>query len=281
MKKRGLSDKTIRTRAYALNRLIRFGANLGNPESVTIILATNKLTHSTKKILIDSYNAYTKFQKIQWEKPKCQVNLKEPFLPTNEEVKQLIGGLSKRLATLVKLLEETGARIGEINQTQWSDIDFKAGTIHINHPEKYGNARTLKLSENMLAMLQKLPKRKDDHLFNPRTETLDGNYRRAKNIIADKLENPRINKIHFHTFRHLKATNEYKRTHDLMHVKYVLGHNHSSSTDRYTHYIPFEEDEFIVKRPQSREEEDNLILNGFEFIRFDERYNEPVYKKRK
>jgi integrase len=143
MKKKGLSDKTIRTRAYALNRLIRLGANLTNPESVIVILATNKLTPSTKKILIDSYNSYTKFKQIQWEKPKCKTHIIEPFLPTMEEVKQLIAGLSPRLATLCQLLVETGARIGEINQTEWTDINSKARTITINHPEKYGNSRTL------------------------------------------------------------------------------------------------------------------------------------------
>jgi integrase len=279
MKKKGLSDKTLKNRAYYMNRLLKLGANLNNPESVEIILVTNNLTPSTKKVLIDSYKAYTKFKNIQWTKPKCQVNPKEPFLPSNEEVKQLIGGLSHRLATLCKLLEETGARIGELNKVEWLDIDFHARTIQINHPEKYSNPRTLKLSKNAIAMLQSMKKREDNYIFNPRTNTLDCTFRRARNKIAKKLENPRLKKIHFHTFRHLKATGEYHKTHDLKHVQYILGHKYSSSTDRYTHYTPFEEDEYITKVAKTPEEACKLAEVGF--TKFDEFDEIRLYKKRK
>jgi integrase len=128
-------------------------------------------------------------------------------------------------------------------------------------------------------MLDELPKRKDNHIFNPRTETLDGNFRRAKHLIAEKLQNQRINKIHFHTFRHLKATGEYHKTHDLKHVQYVLGHKYSSSTDRYTHYTQFEEDEYITKVAKTPEEACKLAEVGF--TKFDEFDEIRLYKKRK
>jgi integrase len=227
MKKRGLSDVTIKGRADRLNRLIRDEANLDDPETVETALATSDFKPVTKRTYIDAYKVYTLFGDITWKKPKCPHITKEPFLPQDEEVKQLIGGMSKRLATLLKLLEETGARIGEIALAEWTDIDFKARTIKINHPEKNSNTRTLPLSKNMIAMLKSLKMRPDNHIFNPNTKTLESNFSRKRNILTERLKNPRLRKIHFHTFRHLKGTNEYQRTRDFKHVQYVLGHKRS------------------------------------------------------
>ena len=50
---------------------------------------------------------------------------------------------------------------------------------------------------------------------------------------AKKLANPRIMSIHFHTFRHWKATMEYHRTKDIMHVQSMLGHKRINNTQIY------------------------------------------------
>jgi len=42
--------------------------------------------------------------------------------------------------------------------------------------------------------------------------------------MAHKLQNPRLKEITFHTFRHWKATTEYAKTKDLLHVMKLLGH---------------------------------------------------------
>ena len=48
--------------------------------------------------------------------------------------------------------------------------------------------------------------------------------------IAKKLQNPRLQRITFHTFRHWKATMEYHRTKDNLYVKQVLGHKRIENT---------------------------------------------------
>ncbi|MDH5663303.1 MAG: site-specific integrase, partial [Candidatus Bathyarchaeota archaeon] len=86
---------------------------------------------------------------------------------------------------------------------------------------------------------------------------------RPKKEIAQKLKNPRLMKIHFHTFRHWKATMEYHKTKDLLHVKQLLGHKNVNNTMLYTQLIHFEGDEYHVKVAKTLEEVKELLAAGF------------------
>ena len=260
MKKKGLADSTIRNRVFLLKRLTQLGADLTNPDTVETLLATTDLKPAYKRAYINAYKAYTLYINIKWDKPKTNVPQKEPFLPQESEVEQLIAGTGKATSTLIKLLHETGVRIGEASELKWTDINFKLKTVSINFPEKGSNSRTLKLSDTLIAMLNTLPKRKDNYIFNPKKRTLDSNFSRQRNRIAEQLQNPRLKQIHFHTLRHLKATTEYyKSGGDILKVKYILGHKHLDTTARYAHYQAFRNEEYTVRRPLTREEEDQLI----------------------
>jgi integrase len=267
MKKKGLAEETIKFRVYRLNRLLKEGADLENPETVETILATSEWTPAYKRLFIDSYKAYATYRKIEWQKPKCVVPDKEPFLPQEEEVKQLIAGTGKRTSTLLQLLYETGARIGEASSLLWTDIDFKTKQIRINCPEKGSNSRTLEISDALLAMLNALPKRQDNHLFNPRVRTLQSTFAKQRGKLAKQLQNPRIKQIHFHTLRHLKATSEYYKTGgDILRVKYVLGHKRLDTTSKYAHYQAFRSEEYTCKATANNDEASQLIENGFEYV---------------
>ena len=72
--------------------------------------------------------------------------------------------------------------------------------------------------------------------------------------------------IHFHTFRHGKATSEYNKTKDILHVVDILGHKSIQNTLIYTHLTNFKDDEFVTKVAKTTEEAAKLIENGFEFV---------------
>lgn len=97
--------------------------------------------------------------------------------------------------------------------------------------------------------------------------------------MAEITNNPRLLKIHFHSLRHWRASREYEKTGDIYEVKKLLGHKALSSTDRYQHGS-YSNEEYVTKRPQTSQEEDTLINAGFEFVRFDQRENVPIYRKR-
>jgi integrase len=87
---------------------------------------------------------------------------------------------------------------------------------------------------------------------------------RAK--VAAKLKNERINKITFHTLRHWKATMEYAKTKDILHVMKMLGHRNIQNTLLYTQLISFESDEFHSATAATVQEAQKLVEVGFEYV---------------
>jgi len=97
--------------------------------------------------------------------------------------------------------------------------------------------------------------------------------------IAQKIQKPRLLQITFHTLRHWKATVEYHRTGDILHVKQLLGHKKIENTMLYTQLINFESDEYSSAVAKNLEEARNLIEAGFDYITDME--SAKLFKKRK
>lgn len=90
-------------------------------------------------------------------------------------------------------------------------------------------------------------------------------FRRQRKKIAEKLKNPRINEIKFHSLRHFKATIEYHKTKDLVYVQGVMGHKSILSTRLYTQLVNFKEDDCYVKVAHNVEEACELVKQGFRY----------------
>jgi len=115
------------------------------------------------------------------------------------------------MATFLQLLKETGTICGEIWQLTWSDIDFESKVVNIT-PEKNSNPRVVHLSNKMLEMHENLPRKYGNGVFSTTNMKIDSRtvtFQRQRKRIAHKLSNPRILKIHFHTFRYWKGTMLY------------------------------------------------------------------------
>lgn len=126
-------------------------------------------------------------------------------------------------------------------------------------------------------------RKKDERIFGPTISLANFrcNFSKRRKRLAETLANPRINKITFHTFRHWGATMLYHKTKNVLHVKQKLGHRSIENTMIYTQLINFESDEWHVAHAETLEEEDKLIQAGFEFVRYDEKENVVIYRKRK
>jgi len=194
-----------------------------------------------------------------------------------KEVDSLIVGCSKKVATSLQLTKETGMRIGEVWSLEWTDIDDKRHTIRCQS-EKYGNPRMFKVSGKLLDMLNALPK-KSEKVFDTSLKTHRASFNIQRKRLAQKLHNPRLLKISFHTLRHWKATMEYHHTKDILHVKQLLGHRSINSTMIYTHLISFEGDEFTCKTAKTIDEAKGLIEAGFDYVTDMNSYK--LFRKRK
>jgi len=280
IKKRGLAESTIKQRIYRLKKLVEKGANLLDPETVTTILAVSDWTEANKQVFIVAYKNFAKTNNIKWTPPKTRVHRKLPFIPTETEIDQLIAGCGRKTATFLQVLKETAARGCEASMLRWTEVDEKSSTIRINNPVKGSLARIIKVKPKTIAMINSLEK-KGEFIFKTNIYTVCKGFMKQRHRIAKTLQNPRLKQIHFHTFRHWKATMEYHRTKDILHVKRMLGHRKLENTEIYTHLINFESDEWHVAHAKNLDEESKLLEAGFDYVRFSNRDQVAIYRKRK
>jgi len=265
LNKEGYSEVTISIYAYILRNLLKKGAALFNPESVKDIIAMHKCSPARKSVIVKAYACFLKTQGIKWTPPKYKPVEKLPFIPTEKEVDDLIAASNKNVATFLQLLKETGARRGEAFNLNWTDLDLASNTVRIA-PEKGSNPRQIKISTKLVTMLNNLPKKTEKIFSYKKVLYLERLFRQQRAKAAQKLANPRIKQIHFHTLRHWKATMEYAKTKDLLYVKQLLGHKKFENTLKYTQLINFESDEYTCKAAKTATEASQLVEAGFQYI---------------
>jgi integrase len=267
MKKNGLAENTIIPRIRALKQLARL-TDLHDPEQVKQTITSQKWKSLSKRRYSETYTALLKYLGITWTKPRITIETRLPFIPTETEIDQLIASMGRRLATLLQTLKETGARISEAVKLKWTDLSPEQKTLNIT-PSKNSNPRLLHISDKLLNMINELPHTRET-IFAQRIQGLRTSFNTQRKAAARKLQNPRIQRISFHTFRHWKGTMEYHKTKDIIHVKNVLGHKNISNTMIYINIeqaIFLEQtDEWTCKVAKDHIEATQLIEAGFQYI---------------
>ena len=267
LKKNGRTQSTIDTHVARLKRLNNL-CNIYEPEQVKAVLADATWKKATKELMVTIYTKFLEYIGKEWQKPTYKRESEIPFIPTEQEIDSLISAGNPRTATRLQTLKETGTRIGEIDKLLWIHIDTQRKTIYIT-AEKGSNSRILPISNKLIAMLNHLP-RPNDKVFQPTPHGLRTTFEALRKKTAIKLNNPRLKKIHFHTFRHWKGTTEYHKTKDIIHVKTILGHKSIESTMIYINLeqalFLTESDEWTCKATANTNEAKQLIENGFEYV---------------
>jgi len=184
-----------------------------------------------------------------------------------------------------KLTEETAMRLGEAWMLEWTDLDMKNRTLSCNNPEKNSRPRLFKLSPDLTQMMNQLPKvnqfifgcgrniqqGKIDPARHRRLLTRQkSRITRQRHRVAAKLQNPRIEKITYHTLRHWKATMLYHKTKDILYVMRFLGHKSIKNIliyiDLETACHPNGGDDCTTKVAKTEAEICSLIEAGFEYV---------------
>jgi integrase/transposase-like protein len=271
MQKQGYAPSTIRVNSGALKALLARNADLMNPESAKEALAREqKWSQNRRRNVINAYTLFLQVNSLSWEKPRCTVVRKIPFIPSEQEIDGLVAGCPETVATFLQLLKETAMRSGEAKTLKWINVDFERRTITLNEPEKGSNPRIFtNLTGKLLGMLNALPRKSPD-VFGDRTlNSLKDTYTRARRRLAAKLQNPRLLGVHFHTLRHWRATMEYHYTKDIIHVKDFLGHREIDNTMLYIQldkslFSNLPDDSFTIRAARTLEEATKLGEVGFE-----------------
>jgi integrase/DNA-directed RNA polymerase subunit RPC12/RpoP len=268
LKKQGYSDATIKTRVKILKLMNKQSVNLLDPEAVKLFIAKRESwSDGHKQIVVHTYDCFAEMLSIKWTPPSYGKNNALPFVPTEKEVDALIAGCSKKIATSLLAMKETAFRIGELWKCKWTDLDEENSTLKCV-AEKHGNPRQIKISARLMSMLSALPKTNDYIFGNSNLSSHRWRFDQQKRALSQKLQNPRLLQIKFHTLRHWKASDEYAKTRNILHVKELLGHRNINSTLVYTHLVPFDDDAegYYHAAVKTDAEAGELIDQGFQYV---------------
>ena len=279
LKKQGYRDSTIKLRSRLLAILVKRGANLREPESVKETIAKLETTDGYKLQLVLAYNSFLPTINLTWEPPRYRQAQKIPFIPLESEIDALIVAMGTKGTILLQILKETGMRKGEAYGLNWKDVDTERRTITVNNPEKHSNARTLRISRRLVEMLKQLEVKSDKIFSRGAICYIERSFYEKRKQLATKMQNPRFLRVTLHTFRHWKATMEYHKTKDILHVKQLLGHRNINNTLVYTQLVSFESEEYHVRTAKTLKEACELAEAGFEY--FTALENAQVFRKRK
>ena len=170
-------------------------------------------------------------------------------------------------------------RPGEAWQLKWQDIDLTTKQVRIT-PEKGSNPRVLPISNELIAMLNHLPRNTEYVFQKGKYKHFSEGFRRHRKKMSIGLGSPNLDRIQLKTFRHYKGTMEYHKTKDILHVMRTLGHKNIKNTLIYTHLIDFKAEEYTSKLTTDAEEASKLIEAGFEYV-LTTPSSQMIFKKRK
>ena len=271
MKRQNLSDEYIRLNRSALNTLMNRGANLFDPDSVKDVIAKQKWSCNRHRNVINAYDLFAKLNKITWEKPRINIIQKIPYIPPDRDVYDLIADAPKKLSYFLLLLAETAMRRGEAKRLEWKNIDSERRTITLNEPEKRSNPRIWKVSDRLISQLNTLPKNSKKVFGDSKMDSMKSTFLHSRKRSAVKHQNPKLLYITFHTLRHWKATHLLNQTKDMTYVRDFLGHKSIKNTEIYATVVrgifgESNNDGFIVKVAEKREDIEDLLAVGFEWV---------------
>lgn len=224
--------------------------NIETPEKVTkeailAFLAEIKGLHAGARTLARKVSALRNFLDyakqhhslklgdIELTLPK--VTKKLPLYCTPEEIQQIFAAcnqdqtpLGQRNKMLIYMLYTTGVRVSELISIQLADIHYDTGMLHIRG--KGGKMRIVPLMQETLTALKIYSAGINSNLLFPLT-------RQAVSSIIKKLlkKTTIVKPISAHTFRHSLATHGLQQGWDLRSLQLLLGHEHISTVEIYTH----------------------------------------------
>ncbi len=168
-------------------------------------------------------------------KPKFD-NRRERFVTAPEAgrlLKTAGDSLNPQLRPIVALLLLTGARVSELLQAQWSNVDLerRAWLIPMS---KTGKSRYVPLSQAAIDIITALPKYEKCLWLIPNPETKKP-FVSIKHSWQKARRDARLPDLRIHDLRHSAASFMINSGVDLFAVGKVLGHADYKSTMRYSH----------------------------------------------
>ena len=260
----GLSDNTIESYQFDVNRLARYCESLkrkNTPISLQVDTLRDFVFQLSKEVqpptqsrIVSGIKGFFVFLQLEGYRNDNPTQLLElpkirktfPDTLSTHEVDALIAGIDSkskhafRNRCMLELLYSCGLRVSELTQLNKSDLFFEKGLIRIHG--KGDKLRWVPVAESTSKLIdehrlkeQKAIKVYEDRLFlNNRGKELTRNM--VFTIVKNAALRADINKkISPHTLRHSFATHLVENGADIQLVQHMMGHASITTTERYIH----------------------------------------------
>jgi integrase len=166
--------------------------------------------------------------------PRQEHEVVEP--PTALDVDAIISNVPKRHRLPLRVLEQTGMRVGELHQLEWQDVDVAGSRFRVRHGKTASARRWVAVPAWLMVEVQetcppddRTAERRVFPGFTPGA---------AKNAMRKACESARIAHFHPHDLRHRYASVKIAEGVPVTQVAAQLGHSRNSLTlDTYSHVI--------------------------------------------
>lgn len=177
-------------------------------------------------------------KKFIYEVKRPRKDKKLPVVLSQEEVAKILTSLENvKHKAILMLVYSAGLGVGEVVTLRPEDIDDKRMLIHIRGAKGRKDRYTM-LSETALNVLREYLRQ-----YEPKNWLFEGarsgrylSTRSAEKIFKHACHRANIRRdVSIHTLRHSFATHLLESGTDLRYIQEILGHQHSKTTEIYTH----------------------------------------------
>ena len=148
-----MAETTIRSKIRRIRSLSNC-ANLWDTEAVEHYLDNSNLSGGTKVNYSVAYQNWCESKGFEYERKKYRRKEKLPYIPTEKDIDQLIGGfLNSKYGAYIQLIKETAFRPIEASRLKSIDFDLNRKIVTLNDPAKNSNPRQAKISDKAISML--------------------------------------------------------------------------------------------------------------------------------
>jgi integrase len=244
-----VSDRTKKTTASYLTVLV---ATFGDRDPTRIMfadvqewVAASGLKASSLRQYLSTLRAVLDYAGLKGEAnpardpdlrlPRQEKEIVEP--PSALEVDAIITNVSPRRHRLpLRVLEQTGMRVGELHQLEWQDVDVAGSRFRIRHGKTASARRWVAVPSWLMVDVQQTW-RPDDRTLERRVFP-SFTPSAAKNAMGRACEDAGVAHYHPHDLRHRYASVKIAEGVPVTQVAAQLGHSRNSLTlDTYSHVI--------------------------------------------
>ena len=187
------------------------------------------------------------------------------YVPPPEDVEKVIAWADRETQDYLRTIQDTMARVSEINGLTWDDVDFPNKCIILYTRKKKGghlSPRRIPLTDRLLQILSRRHALQDPakpwvfwHTYwsSKTGERCEGPYKDRKKIMKVLCEKAGVRYFRFHALRHCGASLMEQNNVSIGTIQRLLGHENRLTTEIYLHTLgnPEREAMWILERAES------------------------------